>query len=133
MQKHVSPLNHPLANARGKGAAKSGIGHWWLQRLTAIAMIPLALWFVYSLLSMITHGLSQIGVALWLQVPANALLSLLFMVALFWHAALGLQVVIEDYVSCTCIKFGLLVGTKLGAFFAAVATILAIVKLHFAA
>ncbi|MEN8719769.1 MAG: succinate dehydrogenase, hydrophobic membrane anchor protein [Oceanococcaceae bacterium] len=86
----------PLGAARGLGSAKSGTGHWMAQRLTAVAMIPLTLWFVWSLLCM--ADASHEEMTLWLSTPLAATLMCAYALILFYHAALGLQVVIEDYV-----------------------------------
>lgn len=89
-------LRSPLGRVRGLGAAKDGVHHWWVQRVTAVALVPLTLWFVASLL--VLTGASHGEVALWAARPHNAVLLLALIGATFWHGALGLQVVIEDYI-----------------------------------
>ncbi|MEW5703881.1 MAG: succinate dehydrogenase, hydrophobic membrane anchor protein [Pseudomonadota bacterium] len=89
-------LRSPLGLARGLGSAKEGTAHWWAQRVTAIALVPLGLWFAASLLSLI--GAEHATVVAWIGAPAPAVLLVLLLSAVFHHAALGLQVVIEDYV-----------------------------------
>jgi succinate dehydrogenase / fumarate reductase membrane anchor subunit len=89
-------LRSPLGRVRGLGSAKEGAHHWWVQRLTAVALVPLTLWFIASLL--VLTGASHGEVALWLARPHNAVLMLALIGATFWHGALGLQVVIEDYI-----------------------------------
>lgn len=89
-------LRTPLARARGLGSAKEGVGHWWAQRVTALALIPLTLWFAISLMS-VAHADYADAVA-WIGSPLNSALLILLLVSLFYHAILGLQVVIEDYV-----------------------------------
>ena len=89
-------LQSPLGRVLGLGSAKSGAGHWWAQRLTAVAMVPLGLWFVFALLGL-QHGNYQM-VAAWVAEPVNAILLILFSLTLIYHSSLGLQVVIEDYV-----------------------------------
>ena len=85
-----------LGRARGLGSAKSGSGHWWAQRLTAIALVPLAVWFV---IGVIAHaGASRAGIVHWMSGPLTATLTLALIACLFQHMQLGLQVVIEDYV-----------------------------------
>jgi succinate dehydrogenase / fumarate reductase membrane anchor subunit len=121
----------PLARARGLGSAKSGAEHWWFERLSAIALIPLCLWFAYSLVALIGQGASAEMLADWLATPANALLTVLFLIALFWHSAMGIQVVIEDYVHTHGTKALLIIFTKCLGFAAAAASIMAVVKLHF--
>lgn len=86
----------PLARAAGLGSAGSGFSHWWTERLTAVALVPLTLWFAAAL---IAHSRSDYGTFIaWLGSPVTVVLMILLLIALFWHAALGLQVVIEDYV-----------------------------------
>ena len=89
-------LRTPLGRARGLGSAKEGTHHWWIQRINAVALVLLSIWFVASLLSIV--GADYIGAAAWLQNPLNAIIMILFIVAGFHHLHLGLQVVIEDYV-----------------------------------
>ncbi|MGO4563411.1 succinate dehydrogenase, hydrophobic membrane anchor protein [Rhizobiales bacterium 3FA27D7] len=89
-------IQTPLGRAVGLGSAKSGFGHWWSERITAVALVLPAIWFAASL---IAHSGSDYGTfILWLREPTNTALMVLLLVTLFWHAALGLQVVIEDYV-----------------------------------
>jgi succinate dehydrogenase / fumarate reductase, membrane anchor subunit len=85
-----------LGRVRGLGAAKDGVHHWWLQRVTAIANIVLMLWFVFSLVRL--PALDYSSVTLWLRQPVAAVPMLLLIVAVFWHFRLGVQVMIEDYV-----------------------------------
>jgi succinate dehydrogenase / fumarate reductase, membrane anchor subunit len=85
-----------LGRVRGLGAARDGVHHWWLQRVTAIANIVLMLWFVFSLVRL--PALDHASVILWLRQPVAAVPMLLLIVAVFWHFRLGVQVMIEDYV-----------------------------------
>jgi succinate dehydrogenase / fumarate reductase, membrane anchor subunit len=85
-----------LGRVRGLGAAKDGVHHWWLQRVTAIANIVLVLWFVFSLVRL--PALDYSSVTLWLRQPVAAVPMLLLIVSVFWHLRLGVQVLIEDYV-----------------------------------
>jgi succinate dehydrogenase membrane anchor subunit len=96
-----------LGRARGLGSAKAGVEHWWRQRLTALALVPLLLWFVAAL---VAHtGADHANVVLWLGSPVTFALMVLLVGAGFWHMALGLQVVIEDYVHGEALKLGLVV------------------------
>ena len=89
-------LRSPLGRAIGLGSAKHGADHWWAQRVSAVALILLGLWFAASL---IAHaGADHGAVVAWLRNPITAILMLLLVATTFYHAALGLQVVIEDYV-----------------------------------
>ncbi|KAB7648452.1 succinate dehydrogenase, hydrophobic membrane anchor protein [Polymorphobacter fuscus] len=84
-----------LGRVRGLGAAKDGVHHWWLQRVTAIANIVLVLWFVFSLVRL--PALDYSSVTLWLRQPVAAVPMLLLIVSVFWHFRLGVQVMLEDY------------------------------------
>ena len=85
-----------LGRVRGLGAAKDGVHHWWLQRVTAIGNIILMLWFIGSLVRL--PALDYSSVVLWLRQPVAAVPMLLLIVSVFWHFRLGVQVMIEDYV-----------------------------------
>lgn len=123
-------LRTPLSQARGLGSAGDGVGHWVWQRLTALAMIPLTVWFMTSLL-LTTRTSDVTAVQNWLAAPGNAIFSALLLGALFFHARLGLQVIIEDYIHHSALKIVTLVLTYLVYALAAVATIFAIGHLHF--
>jgi succinate dehydrogenase / fumarate reductase membrane anchor subunit len=101
----------PLGRARGLGSAKSGLQHWWAQRVTAVALVPLTLWFVFSVAVRLV-GADQAQVQDWLHRPASAILMSLFIVATFYHLALGAQVVIEDYVHREGVKLTSLLLVK---------------------
>ena len=88
-------LQSPLRKVLGLGSAREGVGHWWAQRVTAIALAPLGLWFAFSMLGL-DHGSYDI-VRAWIADPAHAVLLILLLLALLYHCFLGLQVVIEDY------------------------------------
>ncbi|MEQ8289247.1 MAG: succinate dehydrogenase, hydrophobic membrane anchor protein [Gammaproteobacteria bacterium] len=121
-------LQTPLARARGLGSSKEGLHHWTAQRLTALILVPLTLWFVFSLVSV--TGADHATVSAWLQDPFNAVLMLLFVLALYYHAALGVQVVIEDYIESQWQKIGSLVLVKFLAWFAGLASVLAVLKVY---
>ncbi|MGB1556160.1 MAG: succinate dehydrogenase, hydrophobic membrane anchor protein [Oceanococcaceae bacterium] len=114
----------PLGQARGLGSAKSGTGHFMAQRLTAMALIPLTLWFVWELLC--HAGSSHEEFVAWIGQPLVAALMAMFCIALFHHAQLGLQVVIEDYVHGEGAKLLSLVLVKLAAALAAVTCVISI-------
>ncbi|WP_366555604.1 succinate dehydrogenase, hydrophobic membrane anchor protein [Aquibaculum sediminis] len=89
-------LRTPLARVRHLGSAKDGTHHWWLQRVTALALVPLLLWFVISVIGML--GADHRSMVDWVSNPVTAALLILLIIATFYHAVLGLQVVIEDYI-----------------------------------
>ncbi len=89
-------LRSPLGKVLGRGSAGEGVGHWWVQRVTAVALLPLTAWFVISLLGL--HLQSYDEVRGWLGQPWVAVLTILLVITLAWHSKLGVQVVMEDYV-----------------------------------
>ncbi|MEM7223533.1 MAG: succinate dehydrogenase, hydrophobic membrane anchor protein [Pseudomonadota bacterium] len=99
-------LRSPLGRVRGLGSAKSGTEHWWAQRLTALALIPLCLWFVASIAAMV--GADYATMRAWVDSPLVAGLLILLILATFYHAYLGVQVVIEDYVHYEPLKIAAL-------------------------
>ncbi|MEQ8652863.1 MAG: succinate dehydrogenase, hydrophobic membrane anchor protein [Kiloniellales bacterium] len=103
-------LKSPLGQVRGLGSAKEGVQHWWAQRVTAIALIPLSLWFVISIIFM--AGADHADMVEWISSPFSAAIALLVIVATFWHAMLGVQVVIEDYVHNEAVKIASLLAIK---------------------
>jgi succinate dehydrogenase / fumarate reductase membrane anchor subunit len=111
MSKSTSSLRSPLGRARGLGSAKEGTHHWLAQRVTALSLIPLTFWLVWSILSMADANFVEF--TNWLYDPINATLMILFIVAGFYHAQLGLQVVIEDYVANHAWRFAFLLIMKL--------------------
>lgn len=103
----MNDLRHPLARARGFGSAKKGTAHWVAQRISALALIPLALWFVYSMLVVLRGDYEQARA--WVHAPLVAVLLVILIGTAFYHAYLGLQVVIEDYVHHSGSKHGALI------------------------
>ncbi len=92
----------PLAHVRGLGSAKSGTSHWWMQRVTAVALVPLSFWFIKFLNLSLTAPYQE--TIEWLTTPVNTVAVVALILAIFYHAALGLQVVIEDYIAAEGIK-----------------------------
>jgi succinate dehydrogenase / fumarate reductase membrane anchor subunit len=107
---HIDMLRSPLGRARGLGSARSGSKHWWGQRLTSIALVPLTLWFIWSMLRL--TNATQADVADWLSSPVRLALMLALIVATFHHLQLGLQVVIEDYVAQEGVKLAAVLAVK---------------------
>jgi len=119
-------LRSPLSKAMGLGSAKHGFSHWWWQRLTAIALIPLTLWFLYSLTCLV--GSDYAAVVSWLSSPINATIMLLFVLTALFHGQTGLQVVIEDYVHTKWLNLSLLISMKFAAVVLAVLAIISVLK-----
>lgn len=119
----------PLGKVRGLGSAKDGTGHWWAQRLTAIALVPLTVWFVYNVVTMI--GADRPQVIEWLSDPVSATLMVVLLGATFHHGQLGLQVVIEDYVHSEGLKIALIILVKFAAILLALLSIFAVLKIAF--
>lgn len=121
-------LQTPLARVRGLGSARRGTLHWWRQRLSAIALLPLSLWFIYELTTL--NSLEYGAARAWAAAPATAVLLALFIPTLFYHAQAGLQVVVEDYVKSEGLKLALLVLMKFIVAVCAVIALLAVAKIH---
>ena len=121
-------LRTPLARVLGKGSAKEGVHHWWVQRVTSVALIPLAVSFVVSLLSL--SSLDYTIVRLWVHQSWTAVLLVLFIGLACWHSKLGLQVIIEDYVHGAAKTISLLLSTFAHTLIAA-ASIFAVLKVAF--
>ena len=119
----------PLARARGLGSAKDGVGHWWAQRLTAIALIPLVVWFAISLIML--SGADYTVVRAWIGSPLVMMLLTLTIVVGLHHGQLGLQVVIEDYVGNDGWKLALIVFVKFIAVLFGLGAIVAILRIGF--
>jgi succinate dehydrogenase / fumarate reductase membrane anchor subunit len=124
-----SRMRSPLGRAIGLGSAKEGVQHWWMQRLTALALVPLAVWFVIVVLELAATGADRAELVAWVRHPVPATVWILLLIAVFYHAALGMQVVIEDYVDNRAVRYALLILIRLGAVLLCVLGIVAIVKL----
>ncbi|HKK29789.1 MAG TPA: succinate dehydrogenase, hydrophobic membrane anchor protein [Alphaproteobacteria bacterium] len=122
-------LRSSLAIARGLGSSKSGTEHWWAERLTAVALIPLTIWFVISLIAHL--GAPYEEVRAWIGSPVTAVLMISLIVATFHHAQLGLQVVIEDYVHNEPVKIGALLVMKGLAFFLGLLGVFSVARIAF--
>lgn len=123
-------LRDPIATARGLGSAKDGVSHWWLQRLTAIALALLTPWFIWFVVRQVGADQGQVRAAIASPVTASLLLS--YVIALMWHARLGLQVVVEDYIH-GWLEVALQIAIKLVFAFATVAAAIAIGRIVFSA
>ena len=130
MNDSSAELRTPIKRARGLGSANEGTGHFWVQRVTAIALIPLTVWFMVELVSRLI-GADRAGVALWLSHPLVALAMAALVVAMFWHAKLGIQVIIEDYVHHEGKKLATLLTCSALIYGFGAASLAAIARLHF--
>jgi succinate dehydrogenase / fumarate reductase membrane anchor subunit len=117
-------LASPLARVRGLGSARSGTQHWWQQRLTAVALVPLGLWFIIAIMGI--DAADHSAVVRWLREPVTVVLLILLVASLLHHAQLGIQVVIEDYVEPEWQKIACIVMVKFLALFAGLAAIIAL-------
>ena len=124
-----SDLRTPLSRARGLGSAKEGVHHFWAQRITAVALIPLVVWFAISLIMM--SGADYAVVRAWIGSPVVMVLLTLTIVIGLHHGQLGLQVVIEDYVHSDGWKLALIVLVRFTAVFFGLAAIVAILRIGF--
>lgn len=127
----MTAFRTPLKVVRGLGSAREGTMHWWGQRVSALALAPLSIWFLWfaSTLPDATHA----AVSAELARPLNAVLMLAFVYSLFYHAYLGLQVVIEDYVHPRSLEITLMVLIRFAALLAVLASTIAILRLVFTA
>ena len=124
-QRDVAPtdMRTPLKRVRALGSARSGVGHWWWERLSAVALVPLCLWFVWLVLRLPHLDFASAHVVI--ATPWNTLLLMLFTSIGFWHGQLGLQVIIEDYVHTRWIELTLLIAIKFMAVIGALVCALA--------
>jgi succinate dehydrogenase / fumarate reductase membrane anchor subunit len=105
-----APLRHPMKTARGLGSAKSGVHHWLAQRVSAVALAPLSVWFVWHATWLFSAD--HIAAEAFVSMPQNAVLLAVFAVTLLYHSYLGLQVIVEDYVHAEFTKLATLVLLK---------------------
>ena len=119
----------PLARVRGLGSARAGTHHWWMQRLTAIALVPLSIWFVASLISVVSAD--HATVIAWLHSPLVAILCCALIVATFYHGQLGVQVVLEDYVHSEWLKLTSIVLMNLLSLLLAAICLFAVLRIAF--
>jgi succinate dehydrogenase / fumarate reductase, membrane anchor subunit len=122
-------LRSPLSRVLGLGSAKDGTAHWWAQRVTAVALIPLTLWFLFSLLTL--PGLDYDTVHTWLSVPFSGFLAVLLISVLTYHSYLGTTVIVEDYVSSSGMKVLTLLALRFSYVLAGGAGIFAILRVVF--
>jgi succinate dehydrogenase / fumarate reductase membrane anchor subunit len=122
-------LRSELGRVRGLGSAKEGVQHWWLQRVTAVALVPLVIWF---LIGLVAHaGADHATVTDWLGGPVTLGLFLILLGAGLWHLALGMQVVIEDYVLREGLRLALILLVKFGCIVLMLAGAIALLTIAF--
>lgn len=131
MSKPTNTMRTPLKSVRGLGSAKEGVQHWWVQRVTAVAMIPLLLVMLAAVLCL--AGADHAAVAAAFGNPLLAVIALLSILALFWHMRLGLQVVIEDYIHTEGTKIAALLAVTFATFLVGGIAALSVLKLFFGA
>ena len=125
----MKSLRSPLGTVVGLGSAKSGVHHWWLQRLSSIALVPLTVWFTVSLLSL--PALDHVTVVAWMAQSWTALLLILLVLVATYHSQLGVRVVVEDYIHNTGLRTLIVVTLTFTHAFLAVAGVFAILKVAF--
>lgn len=119
-----------LGRVLGLGSAREGTGHWWSQRVSAIALAPLGVWFVFSAAALVGRtGADYLSVIDWIAVPVNAVLLMLLIATVLYHSHLGVQVVIEDYVHESGVKLAALLLQKFVHAVLAVAGIFAVLRI----
>jgi len=123
----MSSLETPLLRVRGLGASHSGTGHFWRQRVTALALVPLGLWFAFSVLGLV--GTNEVVALQYLAHPWNAILMAGFVLTLLYHMSLGLQVVVDDYVHGTPSKIFLLLLIRFVALATASTSLFALIRI----
>ncbi len=121
----MTPLNRVLGLGNAKGAAE----HWWLQRMTAVALLPLGLWFAYELVTL--GSFDYASVVAWVREPITSILLILLVVAVGYHSALGVQVVIEDYVTGKGSRAATLMASTLAHVALTIAAIFAVLRIAF--
>ena len=120
-------LRTPLSQAQGLGSAKTGLHHWWLQRITSVLLAPLAIWLGISLA--LLPELTYPTLLDWFSHPLPSVLMLLFVAVSCYHMALGLRVIIEDYIHTAWLKVGGIIAVEIGSLLLAFVGILSVIKL----
>ncbi len=120
-------LRSPLSRVLGAGSAKDGTEHWWMQRVTAVALLILGLWFLVSIAGLVDYDRGELY--RWVGQPFNAVMLLLASITLAWHSMLGVQVIVEDYVHGPMLKVVALLLNKFIHIFLAAAALLAVLKI----
>ena len=127
----MNTLRTPLSKVKGLGSAKEGTHHFWTQRLTALALIPLVLWLCFSIAAL--PGTDQATIQAWVGNSFNAVLLILMIVAAFYHAKLGLQMILEDYLSNHSTRTTAIILTTFLCILLACLGVFSVLKIAFAA
>ena len=124
-------LRSPLGQVLGSGSARDGTGHWWAQRVSAVALTVLGIGFLWSLTQL--EGTAQAQVVTWISIPWNSVLLLVLCGARAWHSSLGVQVIIEDYVHGPLLKVASLLLNRYAHLAAAIAAAYAVLRISLGA
>jgi succinate dehydrogenase membrane anchor subunit len=124
-------LRSPIGRVLGLGAAKEGVSHWWTQRVSAVALVILTLWFIVALLRI--ADFSHAAVTAWMAAPLNSVLLILLVGTLVYHSQLGVQVVIEDYIERPGLKLACLLLSKFIHVAVAAVSLFAVLRIAFGA
>ncbi len=127
----MSSLRTPLSNVKGLGSAKEGTHHFWVQRLTALALVPLVLWMCFSIAALPSSDYATIRA--WVGNSFNAVLLVLTLIAAFYHAKLGLQMIIEDYISSHATRTAGIILSTFVCILLACLGVFSVLKIAFAA
>ena len=123
----MSSLETPLHKVQGLGASHSGTGHFWRERVTSVALIPLSLWFAYAMLGLVDTN--EVAIVSFLAHPWNAILMGLFVVITFYHLSLGLQQILDDYVHAPGTKLFLRLAVTVIWIIASLVSVFALVRI----
>lgn len=126
----MSHLRTPLSQVKGLGSAKEGTGHFWVQRLTAIGLVPLVLWLSFSIAAL--PGMDYVSIREWISSPFTSIMLILFLIAGFYHAKLGLQTVIEDYIGNHSTRTVMIIIVSFLATILAVTGVFSVLRIAFA-
>jgi succinate dehydrogenase / fumarate reductase membrane anchor subunit len=121
----------PLSRARGLGSAKAGVGHWWMQRLTSVALVPLMIWLVVALA--LLGRADYVAMLAWVANPVAAVLLVVLIPTLFYHSSLGVRGVVEDYVDTKWLEITIITAINFINILLAAASMFAVLKIAFGA
>jgi succinate dehydrogenase / fumarate reductase membrane anchor subunit len=127
----MNDFRTPLSRVKGLGSAKEGTSHFWAQRMTAVALVPLVLWLCFSIASL--PGMDYLTIREWMSQPFSAIVMILFLVTAFYHSRLGLQVIIEDYVGTHGLRAAAIIGVIFLAAALAVTGVFSVMRIVLAA